>query len=306
MRLSFSLRNQLLQTAWDSTSLGAFKTCPRYYYYSIVIGKVFHAESVHLKFGTVYHHAQQEFHRCIAEGATQKVAVRSAVRVALNETRGWQPEHKYKTRYNLIRSLVWHFDQFGAEDPIQTIRLSNGKPATELSWRFDFGISTISTGEPIQLCGHLDRLGMFHDKPWIIDYKTTVSYLGSDFFQRYSPDNQFSTYTLAGKVVFGLDVEGVIVDAAQVLVEGTRFQRGFAHRTPAQLDEWRSDTEWWLRLAEQCAIEGYWPMNDKSCNMYGGCPYRQLCGKDPGERPLWINAVYEDRLWDPLQVRGEL
>lgn len=304
MRQSFSSGNPLLQIAWDSTSLGALKTCPRYYYYSIVLGKVTRTESVHLTFGTAYHEAQREYHKCSAEGATHDVAVRSAVRRALKMTMSWRSDDHYKNRKNLIRTIVWYFEQF-KDDPIETVILKNGKPAVELSWRFDTSL-TAYTKEPITLCGHLDRLGHFHDKIWINDYKSTKSYISGDFFARYSPDNQFSTYTYAGKVVYNLEIEGVIVDVAQVLVEGTRFQRGFAHRSDAQIDEWLHDFAWWIKSAEQYASKEYWPQNDKSCGMYGGCPYRSICGKDPGERPLWLDVAFEDRLWDPLQVRGEL
>lgn len=306
MRQSFSSRNPFLQIAWDSTSLGELKTCPRKYYYNLILGKVARADNVHLIFGVAYHHAQQAFHYAIAEGATEHVATISAVRTALKDTIGWKSDDHHKNRYNLIRTIIWHIDQFGADDPATTIKLANGKPAAELSWRFDLGINTQTTGEPITLCGHLDRVVMFHNKPWILDYKTTKQSITDKFFDRYSPDNQISTYSYAGKIVYNIEVEGIIVDAAQILVNGTRFQRGFAHRSPEQIYEWRSELDWWLQLAEYCATKEHWPQNDKACFMYGGCVYREICGKHPAERPLWLDVAFENRLWDPLQVRGEL
>jgi hypothetical protein len=44
-----------IQYAWDSTSLGWLKTCPRLYQYSMLEGWRSRGESVHLKFGQLYH-----------------------------------------------------------------------------------------------------------------------------------------------------------------------------------------------------------------------------------------------------------
>ena len=46
-----------LQIAWDSTSLGTLKECPRKYQYSIMLGKQPREISVHLTFGLYYHAA---------------------------------------------------------------------------------------------------------------------------------------------------------------------------------------------------------------------------------------------------------
>jgi hypothetical protein len=44
-----------VQFAWDSTSLGWLKTCPRLYQYSMIEGWRSSAKSVHLEFGGLYH-----------------------------------------------------------------------------------------------------------------------------------------------------------------------------------------------------------------------------------------------------------
>ena len=46
-----------IQFAWDSTSLGLIKTCPRLYQYTMIDGWGHRGESIHLKFGIEYHHA---------------------------------------------------------------------------------------------------------------------------------------------------------------------------------------------------------------------------------------------------------
>ena len=60
-----------------------------------------------------------------------------------------------------------------------------------------------------------------------------------------------------------------------------------------------------LKEAEDCALEGAWPMNPAACGINGGCPYRKICKLDPSvrERYLTQSGDYEERRWDPLEVR---
>jgi len=123
-----------------------------------------------------------------------------------------------------------------------------------------------------------------------------------------------SLYSFAGQVVLGTPVRGVIIDAAQILEDESRFGRGFTYRTPAQTQEWVQDLKYWLTLAEQYAVNNYWPMNDKSCGHYrsekddrSGCPFREICGKDPSVRETFLKTQFtkleEKDRWNPLATR---
>lgn len=312
MNSSFSQINPHLQIAWDSTSLSSLKDCPRKYWYSIVFGVEPRQRSFHLTFGILYHQALEAYDLARANGSSHDTAVCIAIRRALRNSwdkalgRPWNSGNQYKNRFTLIRTIVWYLEQF-SEDIVETIILANGRPAVELSFRFDFPY-TFSTGEPASICGHLDRIGKVNGQPWILDRKTTQHEINDQYFERYSPDNQMSTYAFSGKIVYNIPVEGVIVDAAQVLVNSSRFRRGFAHRTPAQLEEWADDTTYWIAQADAFAKQNYWPMNDKSCFNYGGCPFRPICTRSPEVRLDWLKdpTKYTARMWDPLQVRGDV
>lgn len=310
-RLSFSTQLPTHQLAWDSTSLGALKWCPRYYQYSIVEGWVTRNESVHLTFGLHLHAALEHYDHQRADGIDHITAMRATVhRLLLNtwdktKNRPWTSDDPNKNRLTLVRSVVWYLDQF-ANDPMTTIQLANGQPAVELSFRFDANLQSSITNEPLLLCGHLDRLAQFNDSIWIVDRKTTKYALSPEYFARYSPDNQFSLYALAGRLVFNTPVAGLMVDAIQVGATFSRFQRGTVQRTPEQLSEWLRDLTWWVESAGQYAVAGYWPQNDRACGMYGGCPYRSICGRSPLVRDQWLKASYTNRIWDPLQVRGDI
>lgn len=307
---AFSTILPKLQLAWDSTSLGAFKTCPRYYEYNIVQGFRKKSENVHLIFGSHLHSMLECYDRAKAEGASHKEATASAIELGFMLTfdstlgRPWASDEPTKTRETLIRAVIWYLDKF-EDDPMTTVTLANGKPAVEMSFRHEIDVRSDATGEDYMLCGHIDRLAHWQDQIWWIDRKTTKSAIYQDFFDRYSPDNQVSLYSFSGRIAFGIPVAGGVIDAIQVGVSFSRFQRGIIPRSKSQLDEWFVDTQYWLEQAERFAEANHYPMNEKSCSNYGGCPYRSVCGASPEVRSQLLKMQYSKQIWDPLSVRGD-
>lgn len=292
--------------------MGAFKECPRKYFYTIIQGYIPKGESVHLTFGLWYHAALERYDHGKAEGLNHDDAARAAIRYALrvswNRTLGrpWLSEDPNKNRLTLVRSIVWYLEQF-RDDPAETIILANGKPAVELSFRFSTSYHA-PDGQPFMMCGHLDRVAAFVGEKYIFDRKTTKGQLNERFFAGFNPSNQISTYAFAGKIVYSIPISGVIIDGAQILVGSTRFHREPIARTDQQLEEWYQEWGMYISYATEMADAGYWPMNDKSCGNYGGCPFIPICGKDPSVRLRWLNdkSRFHRRIWDPLVARGDV
>lgn len=329
-----------VQFAWDSTSLGYLKTCPRLYQYIMVEGWGSREESVHLRFGVEYHKALQDYDLARAEEVEHEDAIREVLRALLERTFGWEVDTdtkagRYKNRHTLVGLILDYLDQF-KDDPAQTYIMKDGKPAVELSFRFeldwgpigqegiiwpnafedkdlqiamrDAGDAAPKLAQPYLLCGHLDRVVDFAGHLFVMDRKTTYSTLSSNYFDQYAPSNQMTLYTLASQIILDSPIKGVIIDAAQILLEKpNRFVRGFTYRTPDQLDEWMADLGHWLRLAETYAIEGYWPQNDTSCDKFGGCRFREVCSKSPQVREQFLRSDFdqlpEEERWNPLKPR---
>lgn len=310
---SFSQEYPLLQLAWDSVSLGLLKECPRKYWLTIIMGYNGRTLNVHLLFGLLYHGALEHYDHSRARGEDHAAGVRAAIRYCLSES--WDHERNRplvfddanKNRLTLVRTVVWYLEQFcpNGVDPCETVILANGKPAVELSYRYNTQVQAF-TGEEFILSGHLDRLIKFQDQKYILDRKTTKNTLSMDYFAKFTPDNQFSGYCLAGQVALSEPIAGLIVDAAQVAVTFSRFQRAPVYRTTEQLSEWFTDTTMYFHMAEIYARSGHWPMNDKSCNNYGGCEFRGICGKSPLVRKKWLEASFVRTKWDPLVARGDI
>lgn len=298
------------QIAWDSTALGMLKECPRKYYYSMIEEWGHKRTPLPLQFGILYHSALELYDKRRTQGWSHQDALRDAVRATLewsgtrDENRTWhrwQTDDTARNLENLVRTIIWYAEQF-QDDAARTVQLENGEPAVEMSFRMELPLEA-PTGDPYLLCGHMDRLVEFQDSIWVMDRKSTKTTLGDFWFKQWSPDNQMSLYALASKVVYKVPAAGVIIDGAQVGVNFSRFARGFAHRTQAQLDEWLDDTLFWIKMAERFVDEGHWPQNDKACHHYGGCPFREVCGKDPSVRKAFLGADFERKVWDPLETR---
>lgn len=302
-----------IQYAWDSTSLGYLKTCPRLYYYHMIEGWVPKEESIHLRFGQEYHQAIHDYENARAAEMPFEDAVRHAIHQLLIRIHSWDPDptlraSQHKNKAQLLHLVVAYFDEF-RDDPCKTYILENGRPATELSFRFQLDWGPTSDADiSYLLCGHLDRVVTFANTIFVLDHKTSTATPTDYYFAQYSPNNQMTLYTFAGKVVLDTPIAGVIVEAAQVTNEKPmKFERRPTYRSDEVIDEWLDDLEYHLANAESFALANYWPMNDTACGNYGGCRFREVCTRPASVREKFLNSDFiqlppEER-WNPLRSR---
>lgn len=295
-----------IQFAWDSTSLGYLKTCPRLYQYIMLEGWQAKEESVHLTWGILYHEAMQDYDKSVIKGKLKHDdAVFDVVRELLFKTVNWPFDHNTKTRESLIRAVIWKLDD-RENDPAKTYVLQDGEPAVEQSFKYplDYGPAN---GYPYVLCGHLDRIANYQDDLYGNDYKSVYTLWN----QTWEPDNQMTLYTFATNIILHTTVRGMMVDMVSFkTLQGhviPIFERAFTQRAPDQLEEWLVDLEYWFNLARGYAEEGRWPMNDTSCGKYGGCRFRDICSKSPSVRQVFLesnfNKVPLEERWNPLKPR---
>jgi len=283
-----------IQYAWDATSLEYLKRCGR-------LDKFMRAgwrpkePNIHLRWGGEYHRCLQDYEILMAQGSKHRDAVFDVIRALLHRIVDFDPDHKQKNRETLVRSVIWYLEKH-QNDPAKTWIMSNGKPAVEIRFNFplDFGPSE---DQPYVLCGKIDKVVVFNGDLFIMDHKTTTT-LGTFYFDQFTPHNQMSLYTLAGKVIFKAPIKGVIINACQPLVGGTNFERGIVYRTQEQLNEWLTDLTVWLSRQNDATH------NDAACDKYGGCPFRPICTRSPQVRERFLKSNYiQDTPWNPLMPR---
>lgn len=300
-----------IQYAWDSTSLGALKTCPRYYQFTMIDRWQLKEDNVHLRFGIEFHQALQDYDILKNEGEKHEAALHTITQELVLRVADWSPEHKYKNRRNLIRTVIEYLDKY-KDDPAKTFIMENGLPAVELSFRFElpFGpgdadeSGALSQSQPYIICGHLDRVVNFNDDLYVMDRKTTTMAPGDYYFSQFEPNNQMTLYAIAGEIVLNTPIRGIIIDAAAVKVDTSEFGRGMTYRDKAKIDEWFKDLGYWLSLAENFAEQDYWPMNDTACDKYGGCRFREICSSSPQVRGRFLKSNFvQGEQWNPLKPR---
>lgn len=301
------------QLAWDSTSLGWLKTCPRLYQYHMILQYFGKDQNVHLTFGLIYHKAHEIYDKLRAQGVDHESALREGVRYIMTETASYVPGDEVKlvlwagdtvkNRENLVRTFVWYYGWWVEDreegDPLKVLILPSGKPAVELSFNFDTKIPAPNNQHYI-LCGHLDKVADFQSLPYIVDKKTTKNDMNEFYFKQFNPNNQMSLYTAAGQIIYNMPVKGVIIDAARVTLGYSEYRRDITHRSPDQLEEWSEDTRFWIKQAELFASQNYWPMNDKSCY---NCEFQKVCSSSSVIRQNVLDTMFVKRLWDPTEMR---
>ena len=289
------------QVWWDNSSLQLLRTCPRKYYYAIVLGLRPARANPHLTYGLLYHSALEYNDHLIAEGVRDlRLRARLVCRRVLEISWGWNSDHKLKNRPNLVRAVMAYVDHF-RNDAAKTLILKSGKPAVELSFRFEIDLH--GPGGRYGLCGHLDRIAEFDGKNYILDRKTTARSWVTNYIDSFKPSGQMQQYTAGGQIVFEPKIEGALIDAVYISANLDDFGRFAVTYTKAQMEEWLDNTKYYIKTAEQYHSAEKWPMNIEACHMYEGCVFRKVCGRDPAVREHWIKADYTVDRWDPLVTR---
>lgn len=285
---------------WDSTMLGWLKSCPRLYQYNKIEGWITEDLASDLRFGQEFHQALADYELERAVNIPHDDAVFDVIRALIDRLGDWNPDHKYKNRENLLRTVIWYFEEF-RDDPATTLILANGRPAVEVSFNFEIDYGPRTDTVPYVLAGHLDKVVEYAGEQYVMDHKTTKNTPGEYYFRQFDPDNQVSLYSIAAQVIFQSPIKGVIINAVQTAIDFSAFKRGFIYRNAGRTEEWLIDLRHWLDQAERYAIDGYWPQNDKSCFW---CHFKDICSMSPHMRETFLQSKFKRREpWNPLKTR---
>lgn len=320
---------QHVRKAWDATTLSELFRCPRRFDYSMQQGFGPPGARTDLVFGQGFHSGLEALDIAFLDGKPHAEAIDLALAAALESVSrqsdgSWklftgdmtEKRGGYKTAATLLRAVQWY-----AEDnypgPITPMRMPNGAPAIEVSFRIPLPI-TAPDGDRYLLIGHLDGMGtMGNFASYVRERKTTKSALGQFYWKQWNPAIQPFTYDLAASVLYkGQDwlppLQGVMMEAAQIGVNFARFERKPIPRTEGQREEWLATIVSKIQEYERRALlppsdvgeEGRFAPNYAACSMYGGCHFAPVCTQDPTRQQITLEQQYEKRpLWNPMEVR---
>ena len=161
--------------------------------------------------------------------------------------------------------------------------------------------------EDIMYMGRLDKVyrdPAVNNKVVISDHKTTSQMAGS-WFESFSPNSQIDGYHFAGKMLYGDDFWGIMIDGAAVMKnhskygpsvdrdmpKGIAFPRVPMSRAFNQLSAWHWEAKETITnieadikklevVREAVVHEDYlnaFPKNTTNCFCYGRCIYADIC-----------------------------
>ena len=217
--------------------------------------------------------------------------------------RRYAPNDRLKNRETLVRLVIGYCDEQPQEieNGRRAIIFPDGRAAVELSWKMPLPV-VAKTGERFIASGHFDSLETDGVENFVVDNKTTKSYIsGKDYWKQYAPNAQIDMHDVAGALLYPqLNIKGVMIDAAQVTASGAEYASQIFYRNEAQRDEFLNEVKWWLEQAERYADDNYWPMNRTNCKF---CDFNSICSKDPSQRERYLKADFTQRHWNPLEER---
>jgi hypothetical protein len=319
-----------VQFAWDSTSLGSALACPMQYHLRSQGWQPKNPNvAIALAFGILIHAGIEHFHKQRALGASFDDAVHRALEHVMSKTDFREPtvslysqlpveedieeqkastdedddginlrNSKVRTRYHLMRALVWYFEQY-RQEAMPVVILPNGKPAVEYSFRVPTGVH-LSDGTELIYSGHFDALVEFNHQILVRDIKTTKS-ITRQWSAGFDLSHQMTGYILGGTIGLERPVAGACIDAVCLQIGGVKFSRSFTYRSKTQLAEFIQLLGYVSDQVERFTAEDYWPMNTSACMF---CEFKPHCSQPPELRSGYLNYQFERKeAWNPLKSR---
>jgi hypothetical protein len=187
----------------------------------------------------------------------------------------WLGDDDKRSLANGIKILKAYFKHY-AEDGMEVYRDHNGEPYVEKlvegKLYEDDRVLIIFHGQ-IDLVLRNKISGLVS----ISDHKTTAA-LGKDFYNRISPNHQYTGYVWAANNILGLKTDSFLVNGIQVAKTKSEFARQL---TTISEDDYQEMISAYVEASYRLigAYEsGNFPMTAPNpCAAYGGCQYLDVC-----------------------------
>jgi hypothetical protein len=249
---------------YSNSELASFKMCPMQWRFQYDL----HLRSIedesgdhHLRFGAAFHAGLEQLYR--GNGMS---AAMDAVRAGY--PRQLDVSDFAKTLPNALVTLKDYAARWGEEDR---------------KWGV-VEIETYSEDEGYNLKPDLIIENLEHGGRYLVDHKTTGSYLNYNYWNQFQPNSQLTYYIDYGQSKYG-EIEGFIVNAIsfryrqRASKDGpagfwNAFERQVFNRNESQLEFERASRAAWVESLERTRESGFYPTNTGACRF---CSYKSLC-----------------------------
>jgi CRISPR/Cas system-associated exonuclease Cas4 (RecB family) len=285
----------------DSSALMQFKTCPRSYFFRYVLGFDQKEEPIYFAWGTAYHKYREMLEVYYKEEGKPKdaatldsISARALVNAMMSwgKTRDPAPESNFfwLTKKRLIDACILAHSHWKAEKARGQIEV--------LETEQPFNV-TLPNG--ITISGRFDQVVRWNNRIWGRDFKTTSK--GSYYFKRNLwPNDQFTRYTAAQRLLTGQRVDGQLVEVlynerpTKSADKPPRIETETVSISESYLDMWLEEQEYWDAQLKWAREKDLYPKNEKSC---GFCQFHQVCQRPTEAGQLvMLKTNYRIRVWD--------
>lgn len=157
----------------------------------------------------------------------------------------------------------------------------------------------IVNGKPFLYAGIPDLPIEMGGAYYILDHKSTNSYLSDYWFEQFRFSNQFRGYCimierLTGLTISGALVNGIYVGKRAILSDfkGNKFARfGPIMYDPGHYTEAILNQYYWRKMLDVYKQMGYYPQH--ASKLCAGCPFSGLCASNPAIREAVIADDYK-------------
>lgn len=288
----------------DNTALSMYMTCPREYYFGMVLHRRAGGLSPALAYGRAWHLALEHHYRTGGQADLVELFVRQK----------WQDHgavDDYRTLERVLLDYKRYRERWGA-DPSREDGKTVGWPVQPM---VEVQSNTMSGGLVHSYTVKIDRIIELNSLGYVEDHKTT-SRLDRNYWTQFELSNQMMGYVFqAQQLAPSLRIVGVRINVCHVLKTGTNFERQLFTYTPDQLREWVRNTNYWMQRLNADALswehlgDGEYPVahfGENGCSRkYGMCSYHHACSRSARMRQTILDNEYPLNPWNPLEVDGE-
>lgn len=285
---------------FDSTMLGAFRSCPQKMFRTYVEHWKPKSESVHLVAGGAFAKGIEVARKAFYEDRKdEETSIGLGLEALLKAYGDFDPpSDSAKSPTRMAGALEFYFENYPLTNASATpIKFANGSLAIEFSFAEPLDIVHPVTGDPILYTGRADMIAEFCGGVYAVDEKTTSS-LGASWGKQWEMRSQFTGYQWAANKA-GLNVQGTLVRGVSILKTKYDHLQHVTYRSQYEVDRWLDQVHRDIKRAIAAWEAGHWDYSlDHACAEYGGCSMVSVCKSATPED--WLPMYFEKRVWDPL------
>lgn len=284
----------------DSTTMAAFKSCPRKAELEFLQHWKLRDQSIHLHAGSAYAIGIEAARRAFyIDNRAAHDAEALGLNALLQAYGDFEcPAESPKSAERMAGALEFYFSAYPfGEDKAIPMSLPGGKRGIEFNFLEPIDILHPETGDPILYSGRMDMMCEYEGMYLGEDDKTT-SQLGASWPRQWDLRSQFTGYVWgAGRA--GIKLDGFLVRGVSILKTKYDTMQAITYRPQWMIDRWYDQLLRDVQRMIEAWKSGYFDFNlDHACAEYGGCPFRSCCQmRDPA---ALLEQQFERRKWDPV------